>query len=36
MERERGEDGMEQGRGWRGEYELSLHNLNPVCSCLGG
>jgi hypothetical protein len=31
-----GEDGIGQGRGRRGEYELSLHNLNPVCSGLGG
>ena len=36
MERERGEGGMRQGKEWRGEYELSLHNLNSVCSGLGG
>ena len=33
---ERGEGGKEQGKGWREEYELSLHNLNSVCSGLGG
>ena len=30
------EDGIGQGRGRRGVYELSLHNLNLVCSGLGG
>jgi len=31
-------EGVERNRGggWSGEYELSLHNLNPICSGLGG
>ena len=36
VEGNRNGSGMRQGRGRRGDYELSLHNLNPVCSGLGG
>ena len=44
VEGNRRKGGMRQGKGMKGNrgggrrrvYELSLHNLNPVCSGLGG